>query len=87
MIFELKVQTYNIYPTYRLTSKHTQIIHHDGLITRNSLNKFYKDKHNLECMDSINHIKMLDQHYDDIPRYTKPLYGDKFPHININIPM
>ena len=30
---------------------------------------------------------MFKQHYDDIPRYTKPTYGDKFPQININIPI
>ena len=30
---------------------------------------------------------MFKQHYDDIPRYTKPIYGDKFQHIDINIPI
>jgi hypothetical protein len=28
---------------------------------------------------------MFKQHYDDIPRYTKAIYDDKFPQININI--
>ena len=35
----------------------------------------------------MNHIKMLRQHYDGIPRYTKQVYGDKFPHIDMNIPI
>ena len=30
---------------------------------------------------------MFKQHYDDIPRYTKQVYGDKFPQIEINIPI
>ena len=36
LIFELKIQIYNIYPIYRLTKKQTHIIYHDGLIARNS---------------------------------------------------
>ena len=48
-------------------------------------NKIYRDKDNLEYIDSINHIKMFKQHYGDIPRYTKQVCGDKFPQININI--
>ena len=30
---------------------------------------------------------MFKQHYDDIPRYTKPVYSDRFQQININIPI
>ena len=30
---------------------------------------------------------MSKQHYDDIPRYTKQVYGDKFPQIEMNIPI
>ena len=33
----------------------------------------------------MNHIKMFKQHYDYIPRYTKQVYGDKFPQIERNI--
>ena len=51
------------------------------LLPETIVNKFHKDEHNLECIDSINHVKLFKQHYDDIPRYTKPIYGDKFPHI------
>ena len=57
------------------------------LLPETVVNKFYKDKHNLEYIDSITHIKMSKQHYDDIHRYTKPIYGDKFPQIDINIPI
>ena len=42
------------------------------------LNEIYRDRHNLEYMNSLNHIKMFEQHYDDISRYTKEVYGDKF---------
>ena len=30
---------------------------------------------------------MFEQHYDDIPRYTKQVYGDKFPQIEMHIPI
>ena len=50
------------------------------LLPETVVNKIYKDKHNLENIDSINHKDMFKQHYDDIPRYTKAIYGDKFPH-------
>ena len=30
---------------------------------------------------------MFKQHYDDIPRYAKQVYGDKFPYIEMNIPI
>ena len=30
---------------------------------------------------------MFKQHYDDIPRYTKDVYGDKFPQIEMRIPI
>ena len=30
---------------------------------------------------------MFKQLCDDIPRYTKAIYGDKFPQINISIPI
>ena len=43
------------------------------------LDKINKDEHNLEYIDSINHIKMFEQHYDGIPRHTKQVYGDEFP--------
>ena len=35
----------------------------------------------------MNHRTMLKQHYDDIPRYTKRVYGDRFPHVEMNIPI
>ena len=41
------------------------------LLPEKAVNKVYKNKHNLENIDSINHIKMPKQHYDDIARYTK----------------
>ena len=28
---------------------------------------------------------MFQQHYDDIPRYTKQVYGDRFPQIEMRI--
>ena len=51
------------------------------------LNRIYSNKHNLEYINSMNHVKMFKQPYDDIPRYTKQVYGDRFPHIEINIPI
>ena len=30
---------------------------------------------------------MFKQHYEDIPRCTKHVYGDKFPQIEMNIPI
>ena len=57
-----------------------------GLLPEPILNKIDRDKHNLEQVESIHHMKMFKQHYDDILRYTKPVYGDKFQQININIP-
>jgi len=33
------------------------------------------------------HIKMFKQHYDDLPRYTKQVYGDRIPPIEMNIPI
>ena len=30
---------------------------------------------------------MFIKHYDDIPRYTKQVYGDKFPLVEMNIPV
>ena len=57
------------------------------LLPETVLNKIYKDKPNLEYIDSINHIKMFKQHYDGIPRYTKQVYGDRFPQIDKNIPI
>ena len=41
----------------------------------------------IEYIDSMNHMNMFKQHYDDIPRYTKQVYGDIFPHIDMNIPI
>ena len=35
----------------------------------------------------MNHIKMFKQHYDDIPRYTKHVYGDRFPQIEMSKPI
>ena len=49
-----------------------------GLVPEPILNKIYSDKRNLEYMNSMNHIEMSKQHYDDIPRYTKQVYGDRF---------
>ena len=51
------------------------------------LTEIYKGKHNLEYANSMNHIKMFKQHYDDIPRYIKEVYGDRFPQIPITIPI
>ena len=50
------------------------------------LNKIYRDKHNLEDANSMNHITMFKQDYD-IPRYTKQVYGDRFPQIGVSIPI
>jgi len=55
------------------------------LLPETNPNKIHK--HILEYIDSINHINMFKQHYDDIPRYTKPVYSDRFQQININIPI
>ena len=49
------------------------------------LNKFYRDQHNLEYIDSMKHINMFRQQYDDLPRYTEQVYGDEFPQIKVNI--
>ena len=51
------------------------------------LNEIYKNKHNLECINSTNHRKVFKQHYDDIPRHTKQAHGDKFPQIEMHIPI
>ena len=40
------------------------------------LNNMYRNKHNLEYMNSMNHIKMFKKLDDDTPRYTKQVYGD-----------
>ena len=50
-------------------------------------NKIYRNKHNLEYINSMNRIKMFKRHYDDIPRYTKEVNGDKFQQIEMNIPI
>ena len=49
-------------------------------------NHIYRDKHNLEYANSMNHIKMFKNDYD-IPRYTKQVYGDRFPQIEMSIPI
>ena len=49
--------------------------------------KIYSSKHNLGYMNSMNHINMFKQHYEDIPRYTKQVYGDRYPQIEMNIPI
>ena len=46
------------------------------------LHKLYR----AESVDSMNHINMFKQHYDDIPRYTKQVDGDRFAQIDMNIP-
>ena len=51
------------------------------------LNKASKNKHNLDYINSINHTKMFKQHHDDIPRYTKLVYGDRFPQIDMRRPI
>ena len=51
------------------------------------LNDVFRYKHNMEYVNSMNHVKMFKQHYDDIPRYIKEVYGDRFPQIEINIPI
>ena len=48
--------------------------------------QIYRDKHNLEYANSMNHINMFKQAYD-IPRYTKQVYGDRFPQIETSIPV
>ena len=58
-----------------------------GLLPEPILNKIYRDKHNLEYIDSISHIPILKQDYADIRRYTKQVYGGKFPQMNINVPI
>ena len=50
------------------------------------MNEIYREKHNVEYIDSMNHVNMFRQHYEDIPRYTKQVHGDKFPQIEMNIP-
>ena len=58
-----------------------------GLLPEPILNEINSNKHNLEYMNGMNHIKMLKQHYDAIPRYTKQVYGDRLPQIEIKIPI
>ena len=41
----------------------------------------------MEYVNSMNQVKMFKQHYDDIPRYINEVYGDRFPQIEINIPI
>ena len=55
------------------------------LLPESISNKIYRDKHNLEYANNMNRIKMFKQDYD-IPRYTKQVYGDRFPQIEISIP-
>ena len=50
------------------------------------LDKVYRGKYNLGYINSMNPIKMLKQHYDDIPRYAKQVYGDRFQQIEMNMP-
>ena len=57
------------------------------LLPEQILNKMYRYKNNLEYINSMKHINMFEQHYDDIPRYTKQVYGDKFPQIEMHIPI
>ena len=38
-------------------------------------------------MNSMIHTKMFKQHYDEIPRYTKQVHGDRFPQVDMNIPI
>ena len=49
-------------------------------------NEIFRKKHNFEYANSVNHIKFLKQNYD-IPRYTKQVYGDRFPQIEMGIPI
>ena len=51
------------------------------------LNEVFRYKHNMEYVNTMNHIKMFKQHYDDIPRHIKYVYGDRFPQVKINIPI
>ena len=53
------------------------------LLPETSLNKIHRDKHNLENTNSMNHVNMFKQHYDDIPSYTKQVY--EFQQIRMNI--
>jgi len=55
------------------------------LLPESISNQIYRDKHNLEYVNSMNHIKMFENDYD-IPRYTKQVYGDRFPQVEMNIP-
>ena len=56
------------------------------LLPESISNKIYRDKHNFEYANSMNHITMFKQDYD-IPRYTKPAYGDRCPQIEMSIPI
>ena len=56
------------------------------LLPESISNETYRDKHNFEYANSMNHIKMFKQYYD-ISRYTKQVYGDRFPQIEMSIPI
>ena len=47
------------------------------LLPESISNEIYRNKHNLEYANSMNHKKMSKQDYD-IPRCTKQVYGDRF---------
>ena len=55
------------------------------LLAETILNKIHTDKRHLEYTNSMNHVNMFKQHYDEIARYTKEVYCDEFPRIEMNI--
>jgi len=57
------------------------------LLPEPMLNRMYGEKRNCEYIESMNHTKMFRQHYDDIPRYTKQVYGDKIPQREMDMPI
>jgi len=57
-----------------------------NLLPETILDKIYGYKHDLEYANNMNHIKMFKQDYD-IPRYKKQVYSDRFPQIEMSIPI
>ena len=56
------------------------------LLPESISNKICRGKHKLEYANSMNHIQTFKQDYD-IPRYTRQVYGDRFPQIDMSIPI
>ena len=49
-------------------------------------NQIYRDTRTLEYANGMNHIEMFLNGYG-IPRYTKQVYGDRLPQIEMSIPI